>query len=142
MTHDEFLEMVEYLETRWGGLHKGWANIGAVYSDFAGVPRDMAMEACRDVYHSGRQSGPSPSMVVQLVRERQSALRGVPTSIPPEHCKVHRWGWVEGLGTTRDASCVLCGTERTFNAHELLSPSEMETAPIPAEAPDDRPDTW
>jgi hypothetical protein len=136
MTHDEFLNGVEFMESRWGQLHRGFEDVGAVYGDFAAFSADVMNEAIKDLYFDGRQGCPSPSTVIHRMRDKTAVKHIAAPQTPPEHCVTHRWAWEPGPQNTRMAMCVLCGTEQTFSEAGLRTPGELEAGPPPREAPE------
>ncbi len=137
MTPAEYAEMVGYLETHWGNLHRGWVGREDVlYSDFRVYPGALAMDAVRELFYGGSNTCPAPSKVVAQVRMKTSALGAISTGT--DFCDGHHiWAFADTVKGKREAECVRCKETRTFDEDELRTPTELNDAPAkpPPEAP-------
>ena len=88
MTPAEWVEVVELVEDLWPGT-RTWSNADAMYDEFRMYDRDLADIAVRRIFQDGRQSAPSPSLVMGRLKA-VAGERGVNITDTGPH--VHVWG--------------------------------------------------
>lgn len=132
MTPAEFADMLSYMESRWGTLHRGWSQSQVIWQDFRPYPNDLATEAVRDLYYDGINSCPSPSKVVASVRVKTATRGTVFAEHSPNWCDGnHTWGFETLPDGKREAMCVRCGEQRTYSAGDIRTPGELADDPKP-----------
>lgn len=131
MTGQEFADMLGYLESRWGTLHKGWqGQEAALYSEFSVYPGAMAAEVVRELFYVGSNTCPGPSKVIARLRERTSLVGAAAGITDSQYCgDRHTWAFDETVDGKRAATCVVCHTEQTFDEADLRTPGEQTEAP-------------
>ena len=137
MTGQEFADMIGYLESHWGTLHKGWVGQeAALYTDFSVYPGSMAAEVVRGLFYDGSNACPGPSKVIARLRERTSVLGATAGVTDSQYCgDQHKWAFLHTVAGKREAMCVICHTEKTFDEEDLRTSTER--ADDPSEPPAD-----
>ncbi len=131
MSPEQYAEMVGYLETHWGTLHKGFIGRETyLYPDFRVYPAAMANETVRDLFYDGSNTCPSPSKVIARLRARMSVTGNVSgaTQAPCVDGN-HTWAFTETAAGEREAMCAVCRVEKTFNEEDLQTTSELLDGP-------------
>lgn len=93
MTREDYAELVDYIETRWGTV-KSWVNAAAVYGDFEDVPVEAVWESLklRMTGDPGKaRFAPSPPELLASALDWQRA-RPAPRQLPES---TENYGWAE-----------------------------------------------
>jgi hypothetical protein len=91
MQRDDYVQLVEYLEDRFGiGAMDAWANAAKVYPDFEPLDSDSVWEALLAKLDLGPEFPPKPPALRAAALER---MRHKPRQALPE--TTERWSWEE-----------------------------------------------
>ncbi len=92
MTREEYAELVEYIEDRWGAIDS-WANAHRLTVDFDPLPKKLVWEVLMRRLRGDEEEARWPPKPAELIAGTRARLRQLiePTPALPETTETYSW---------------------------------------------------
>jgi hypothetical protein len=90
VTREEYAELVEYIEDRWGTVDS-WANAHRLVDDFDSLPADLVWEILLQRLTGDEEKAKWPPRPAELIAGTRARIRQQPTPALPETTEKYPW---------------------------------------------------
>ena len=90
MTREEYAEVVEYVEDRWGTVDS-WANAHRLVGDFDDLPAELVWEVLLRRLAGDEEKAKWPPRPAELIAGTRARIRQQPTPALPETTNKETW---------------------------------------------------